>query len=111
VAAPGTTTRTTYGAPIATGTIPRIGTTTMGFVVFSTPKIGCLSSTVYRQLKRAYRRPESVPVSSSRDEYEKRFGAAGSFSKAAPTIFPFFKRLLLRKFPSILEKSRLATKK
>ena len=39
--------------------------------------------------ERAYRRPESVPVSSSRDEYEKRFGAAGSFSKAAPDHFPF----------------------
>ncbi len=67
----------------------------MGFVVFKTPEIGCLSSTVYGHLKRAYRRPESVPVSSSRDEYEKRFGAAGSFSKAAPNHSLLFKILLI----------------
>jgi len=36
VAAPDTATRSLFGAPIATGSVPRFGTTTMGFVVFRT---------------------------------------------------------------------------
>ncbi|NIR48000.1 SUMF1/EgtB/PvdO family nonheme iron enzyme [candidate division KSB1 bacterium] len=59
----------------------------IGFRCVQDAEYGCQSSIVYGQSKRAYRRPEFVPVSFLAGRIEKRFGAASSGSKAVPNQY------------------------